>query len=338
VTDYDQLVLILRRATGIANEMAKELARLYYDIWKTIDLTDDFQANKKRILKVYSEYDMKSSLNAKLLPIATASIAGAVAVIPELTTIPTTKKMVNDSMAIIMPESNISTNDLIARTKGVSQSQVVNYTKQAIDEGWTSRELRKALSVSESSTKKHVDTIARTSVNAVSNNSRMQLYKANDDMIDRVIYSATLDSRTSNHCSVLDGKVFYLEDAPVIPGHPNCRSSYVMLLKGEDAQEVIDDLLPRPAVVPKNEEQYEKQGLTTSTGKTRKPSKTDRSPLKGTQSNSESYESWLRKMPEYYQEDIIGVEATKEFNKGASLKSVINVSPITEKELNKAIN
>ncbi len=167
--------------------------------------------------------------------------------------------------------------------------------------------------------------------------TKRQLYAANLDVIDRVLFSATLDSRTSSICKTLDGKVFKIEDAPHLPIHPNERSQLLPILIGEDAEQVKNDLLPRPAVEPKNKEAYDDKGLTTSTGKTRKPSKTNRSPLKGVQSQSNNYEEWLRKQPAYYQDDIIGVKAGKALRRGKNLTDVIKVSPVTSEYLKKAI-
>ena len=333
MTDYDKIVLILRRATGISEEIAKLMADAYDDVLQELDLSESYLNNKQKIVEIFSNVDLQKEFNARLVSIGEATVKAHTKLKP----IKITKKLVSESLDIVMGEVNASINDLIKRTGSLSVSSVQNYTKQAIDNGWTRKELVSALGKSEKMVKRHIATVATTSVNAVSNSAKLKLYNANSDMIDRVLFSATFDSNTTNICKNLDGKVFKLKDAPQLPLHPNERSHLVNILIGEDAEQVKKDLLPRPAVEPKSKEMYEKLGLTTRTGKTRSASRTDKSPLKGTQSKSENYESWLRKQPAYYQRDIIGVKASKKFRQGARLKDVINTSPITEELLNKAI-
>lgn len=48
--------------------------------------------------------------------------------------------------------------------------------------------------------------------------------------IEYVLYSATLDLKTSEICKERDGKVYRIDNAPTIPAHPNCRSCYIPLL------------------------------------------------------------------------------------------------------------
>lgn len=81
-------------------------------------------------------------------------------------------------------------------------------------------------------------TIARTTVNAVANDTRMEIYKNNADVIKWLVYSATLDSRTSAICAALDGTrwKYPQEEAEVRvpPLHPNCRSVIRPLVTDED--------------------------------------------------------------------------------------------------------
>ena len=111
----------------------------------------------------------------------------------------------------------------------------------------------------------------------------------------------------------------------------NCRSTIILVGKGETAAEVQAGLTPRPAVEAKSKEQMDKQGIRTKGGNYRGASVTDRSPLKGTQTNATTYEGWLKDQPKYYQEKILGISATEEFRSGKSLSAVL-------KNRNSAIN
>ncbi|MBS5937753.1 minor capsid protein [Clostridium sp.] len=54
---------------------------------------------------------------------------------------------------------------------------------------------------------------------------------AEDHNVEYQLFSATLDDRTSEICSGLDGQVFRYDDTnkPVCPLHPNCRSTLISL-------------------------------------------------------------------------------------------------------------
>ena len=44
-----------------------------------------------------------------------------------------------------------------------------------------------------------------------------------------------LDVNTCKRCKELEGRVFYLDDAPVLPIHPHCHCTYVVPVDGDDA-------------------------------------------------------------------------------------------------------
>lgn len=330
----ESLVLLLRRATGIGYELksitSELIKQIYIIIRKKASLNETLAEINTQINEYFELVD--ESLASSLVNVGEVTIAANQSMKP----IAVTKKLINDALNIIMPKSNMSTIDIIKRTKGVTVTSVKNYTIQAYNDGWTSRQLSEALRTTEEQLDRNLDMIARTSVNAVSNHTKMELYKKND--VNRVIFSAHLDSRTSDICKALDQEAFKIEDAPSLPLHPNERSQLVPVLKGEKLNDVYEQINPRPAVVPKNEEIYDDKGLRNAAGTIRKPSRTDRSPLKGVTTNAGDYENWLRTQPKYYQEDIIGVRATKKFREGAKLTDVINIDPLTEDQLSKAIN
>ncbi|WP_419074968.1 minor capsid protein, partial [Phascolarctobacterium faecium] len=72
----------------------------------------------------------------------------------------------------------------------------------------------------------------RTEVSHVLNDANFQAMEDND--IERYVYTAVLDFKTSEICRDLDGKDFALKDkrqginAP--PMHPNCRSTTVPMV------------------------------------------------------------------------------------------------------------
>lgn len=79
--------------------------------------------------------------------------------------------------------------------------------------------------------------LIRTEGNYFQNQAELQAYE--DDGIERYEYYAILDNRTSAICETTDGNIYFVKDA--IPGknypplHPNCRSTTVPLLDGEES-------------------------------------------------------------------------------------------------------
>lgn len=72
--------------------------------------------------------------------------------------------------------------------------------------------------------------LVRTESTTILNRSTMQFYK-DSQLVEKYRYVATLDSRTSEICIGLDGKIFNVKDAEVgvnLPAmHANCRSTTV---------------------------------------------------------------------------------------------------------------
>lgn len=100
-------------------------------------------------------------------------------------------------------------------------------------------------------TKKGAVTIARTVINGVSNNARMETIKENSDVIDGVKFIATLDGKTCPYCAPYDGQVWRGEDIATArrpPIHPGCRCTLVpyVELTDEDGN-VIELDSERPA-------------------------------------------------------------------------------------------
>lgn len=78
-------------------------------------------------------------------------------------------------------------------------------------------------------TPNRLNTIVRNNVNTAQNRGREMYYKDPEiaDFIPFVQVSAILDSRTTDYCAGLDGKVFKKTDAPTFPAHHNCRTHTV---------------------------------------------------------------------------------------------------------------
>lgn len=121
-------------------------------------------------------------------------------------------------------------------------------------------------------------TIVRTAVQHSSTQARQLTMKQNSDLIKGYQWVSTLDSRTSDQCTALDGRKFNLGEGPLPPIHPNCRSTTTPVLS--DKFDFLD------------------KGAT-------------RASKFGQVSTKETYFSWLKKQPVAFQADAIGPTRAK---------------------------
>lgn len=137
---------------------------------------------------------------------------------------------------------------------------------------------------------KNASTLVRTLLNGVQSNTRMELYRENDDIIDGYQWVSTLDKKTSGICIERDGRVWIydekkrekydnlLPNAVYPPAHYGCRSVTVPVLKSfRDLGYNVDDL----------------QAGT-------------RASMDGYVSESTNYSDWIAKQPYSVQVDVLG--------------------------------
>lgn len=106
------------------------------------------------------------------------------------------------------------------------------------------KDLAKRLDVSYSSAVR----LARTEMNHISNQATMDAYK-DSKVLDKYEYLATLDSRTSDICREMDGKVFNLSQAQtgvnLPPLHPHCRSTTIPWFSEEEMADYQESRLAK---------------------------------------------------------------------------------------------
>lgn len=135
-------------------------------------------------------------------------------------------------------------------------------------------------------TRNQASTIVRSTINHVSNQSRLEFFKENDDILKGLKWIATLDSRTSLTCASLDGKIFPIDKGPRPPAHPNCRSTMTAVLK--DADELGLENIPE--------------------GK--------RASIDGAIPASTTYGEWLKRQSAELQDEVLGASRGKLFRAG----------------------
>lgn len=81
-------------------------------------------------------------------------------------------------------------------------------------------------------TRRNVEAITRTAVNFVSNAARAEFIQQNSDIFSEEQFVATLDARTTPICRANDGKRFPIGSGPIPPLHFGCRSTRVAVIDG----------------------------------------------------------------------------------------------------------
>ncbi|WP_413730805.1 minor capsid protein [Sodalis sp. RH22] len=122
---------------------------------------------------------------------------------------------------------------------------------------------------------KNADAIARTSIQHTATVAREAFFDANGDVVDKVQFVATLDSRTTAVCRSLDGREFHVNAGPRPPLHIRCRSTIIPVL----ADSALNDILSE------GETQASAGGYVDS---------------------SETYYQWLSRQPDAQQDMILG--------------------------------
>lgn len=138
--------------------------------------------------------------------------------------------------------------------------------------------------------KRNAEALVRSSVQAVSNNARLQVFEANSDVVNGVQQISTLDSRTTHICKAYSHKVWKLPNYEPVghglafnggpPRHWNCRSVLTAWLRSFDE------------LTNKDKRKVEDAGTQVS--------------MDGQVSAALDYEEWLKTKSTSFQREILG--------------------------------
>jgi SPP1 gp7 family putative phage head morphogenesis protein len=178
-------------------------------------------------------------------------------------------------------------------------SQVNAEIRLGVTQGLTNRQIERAIrgTVAQNFTdgmmarvRRNAEAIVRTSVQHVSQQARQATWEQNSDIVRKVRFVATLDSRTTQQCSSLDGMEFPADKGPRPPLHVNCRSTTVAVL--DDRLAVLQD------------------------GGTRAARNVDDRRQIDSVPAGETYYQWLQRQPESFQIEAIGPTRAALFRDG----------------------
>lgn len=187
-------------------------------------------------------------------------------------------------------------------------------------------------------TKRDAETVVRTAANHVSTGARQATWEANADVISGVRWVATLDGRTSPVCRSRDGEVYPIDKGPRPPAHPNCRSTVVPVLAGE---EIVGD---RPTVRDSRTRRMRERDFSAEARdevgarEWSKMSAGDRRALVrakreawadeniGSTPSNVTYQDWLKRQPAKFQDDVLGATRGRLFRDGLTLDKFVDAS------------
>jgi SPP1 gp7 family putative phage head morphogenesis protein len=132
-------------------------------------------------------------------------------------------------------------------------------------------------------TRRSARLIAKTATNHFATAAKDMTYNANEDVLEGVEWSSTLDSRTSNVCQLRDGQMYPVDSGPRPPAHPGCRSTIIPKVKPEFS--LFRGNETRAAVGPEG-------AKTTQAG---------------------TYYGWMRTQPAGFQNEVLGTTKGKLF-------------------------
>ena len=131
------------------------------------------------------------------------------------------------------------------------------------------------------------NSLVRTALQHASAQAREATWQENSSVIESVIWTATLDGRTSMLCKSLDGREFPIDKGIRPPAHINCRSTIRAKLK------------PKYASLQKGATRFSRG----TDGVKYVPA-------------GENYYGWLKNQPKAFQESAIGVKRTQLLRNG----------------------
>ena len=150
------------------------------------------------------------------------------------------------------------------------------------------------------------EAVARTAVSFVSNETRDELYRSNDDIIRGVRWVSTLDGRTTPICIARDGEEYPVDSGPRPPAHFNCRSTTVPVTKSWDELGLSGANPEKPISRP----------FVTDSRKVANIPPAERERLVG-QVADQSYAEWLADQSREFQDDVLSKARAEVFRRGA---------------------
>ena len=305
VYNVDIASLSTRKLNALLEKVKKDLGDIY-DGWN-----DDLSNTIDEVFKYQYAHEAASLTNAYPL-LAEAGVLSASATTTSIAAMKETPLLLDGKRGKL----------LVDLLKGFadSEAQAVAETLRAAHfQGKSVPETMKAIRGTKANnykdgvlevSRRHAEAIARTGIQHSAINARQQFGNDNEDVIEGKQFIAVLDKRTSNGCKARDKQVVPLNSPLNPPFHVNCRTSVIFIVK----------------------EKYRGKNQVA----TYRRAGSERIDYE------DSYFDWLKRQPEEFQNDALGVTRAKLLREGgltskefADLSLDKNFEPLTLEEMKK---
>ena len=142
------------------------------------------------------------------------------------------KEFVDRAIAAVIDGKNYS--DRIWENTNELANRIYNDILDCIRTGRRPNEIARKIKKDFGVTAYQATRLVNTELARVVSDAQLEVYR-NSGVVNKVLFTATLEGNTCEICGDLDGKYFNLNNAPKIPIHPNCRCCHIP---------VVDDWKP----------------------------------------------------------------------------------------------
>lgn len=234
----------------------------------------------------------------------------------------------------------------------VDHSRITGALQASVAQGETIPQAMKRIEQATGMTKQNAEAVARTGINHITNASREEFFKENNDVILALRWVSTLDGRTSAICRARDGHFAPVEGgseenipSPKIvgspqrpPAHLRCRSLMIAVL---DSDAIADKLPDRPYVRDtrtgrQREVDFRREARQQAGEDWKHMDKAERTEAirarrrawakenVGTVPGETTYDEWLRRQDPEFQDAVLGPTKAKRFREGLRMDQYVD--------------
>lgn len=308
-------IFVQRFAGGQINEILPFLERARKKTVAILNRQSITQATRKRQQQILAEINqavkelysqMGKALTANMKEFAVAEAEFSVSMFQKGTNttfnVPTGTAISSAvfSSPLLLTDDALDIESALRQLSVKKRQELVRTIKDGMIVGATNDEIIKDVNVvARTIQKQHASSLVRTITNHVSTAARTAVAEANKDVVEGYEWVSTLDAGTTATCQALDGKELPLDTKTKPPIHWGCRSALVARVKKK--YRIFDKASKeRPSVGA--------SGPKTVKGNT-------------------TYNSWLKKQPASFQDEVLGKGKGKLFREGG-----LNVGSFVDKK------
>ena len=345
---------LLRYAGGLRNQVLPELAKTekkLYDVLITWIAKADgnrtltgqsgrkWQRDFEKVLRNVRRPawdDINKEIQSQLRELAVAEAATGATIIQSALpavigmTLPPAEKLV--AIANSQPFEGRTLKQWLKRTEEADVQKILNYAKIGIIQGRTPVQVARGIIGTKVTGYKNgvarkafrdLESVLLTLTNGIQNEAKQALYKANSDLIEKELYVATLDVRTTLVCAANDGKVFPRGEGPIPPLHFRCRSLRVPYINADNLnkrgfdsnteKKLLQEYSERANIAKVAERSKLPYGHKTKYDSFARKRRRD---LVGQLPAQTTYNKWLKTQSNEFQNQVLGTTRAEMFRKG----------------------